>query len=79
MSGQNNSLRRLPRLHRRRDTQETFDGLPSEVWQVHVLQQKTSWSERDHARIAELTRRWTANHRRRYEERWNWGRPARWT
>jgi hypothetical protein len=48
------------------------------VWQVHVLQQKTSWSERDHARIAELTRRWTDEHRRRYEQRWNWGRPARW-
>jgi len=76
MSISRTNLRRLPRLRRR---QETFDGLPSEVWQVHLLQLKTSWSEKDHARIAQLTRRWTAQHRRRYEERWNWGRPARWT
>jgi hypothetical protein len=67
---------RLPRDRYAR--RETFDGLPPEVWQVHVLQQKTSWSEYDHARIAELTRRWTDEQRRRYEERWNWGRPARW-
>ena len=58
--------------------QETFDGLPAQVWQVHTLQQKTSWSEEDHAKIAALTRRWTNSHRRRYEQRWNWGRPARW-
>ena len=60
-------------------TQETFDGLPAEVWQVHTLQQKTSWSDKDHARIRQLTRRWTEVHRRRYEQRWNWGRPARWS
>jgi hypothetical protein len=48
------------------------------VWQVHTLQQKTSWSKQDHAKIAELTRNWTDEHRRRYERRWNWGRPARW-
>jgi hypothetical protein len=57
---------------------DTFDGLPPEVWQVHLLQQKTSWSQQDHARIAELTRHWTREHRRRYERRWNWDRPARW-
>ena len=62
-------------LHR---PQETFDGLPSEVWQVHQLQQKTSWSDQDHAKIARLTRRWTDEHRRRYEKDWNWGRSARW-
>lgn len=67
--------RRLPIRHQIR---ETFDGLPSEVWQVHLLQQKTSWSDHDHALIAELTRHWTREHRRRYEQRWNWGRPARW-
>jgi len=43
-----------------------------------VLQQKTSWSEQDHAAITRLTRRWTAEQRRQYEQRWNWGRPARW-
>jgi hypothetical protein len=67
---------RLPRVPQ--SSRDTFDGLPPEVWQVHVLQQKTSWSEFDHARMAELTRRWTDEQRRRYEERWNWGRPARW-
>jgi hypothetical protein len=70
------SLNGLPRG--RSGRRETFDGLPPEVWQVHVLQQKTSWSDNDHARIAQLTRRWTDAQRRRYEERWNWGRPARW-
>ena len=65
----------LPRLHR---PQETFQGLPPEVWQVHQLQQKTSWSAQDHARIVRLTRRWTDAHRRIYEDRWNWGRAARW-
>jgi len=70
------NLRSLPRG--RYNARETFDGLPPEVWQVHVLQQKTSWSEHDHARIAQLTRRWTEAQRRRYEQRWNWGRPARW-
>jgi hypothetical protein len=74
-TGQNKQPHRLPIPHRTRDT---FDGLPPEVWQVHVLQQKTSWSEQDHARVAELTRHWTGEHRRRYEQRWNWGRPARW-
>jgi hypothetical protein len=58
--------------------QETFEGLPAQVWQVHTLQQKTSWSMEDHAKIAALTRNWTDEHRRRYEQRWNWGRPARW-
>jgi hypothetical protein len=75
MRARHSRFRGLPRA---RYSRETFDGLPPEVWQVHVLQQKTSWSERDHARIAELTRRWTDEHRRRYEQRWNWGRPARW-
>jgi hypothetical protein len=65
----------LPRLHR---VQETFEGLPPEVWQVHQLQQKTSWSPQDHVRIVRLTRRWTDAQRRIYEERWNWGRAARW-
>jgi hypothetical protein len=67
--------RRLPRTYRIR---ETFDGLPPEVWQVHILQQKTSWSEQDHARIQLLTQDWSDEQRRRYEELWNWGRPARW-
>jgi hypothetical protein len=57
---------------------DTFDGLPADVWQVHTLQQKTSWSDQDHVRIRELTRRWSEAQRRRYEQRWNWGRPARW-
>jgi hypothetical protein len=61
-----------------RRSRETFQGLPPEVWQVHQLQQKTSWSAQDHARIARLTRRWTAAQRRLYEQSWNWGRPARW-
>jgi hypothetical protein len=75
MSTAHISRRLLPRLNRR---QQTFDGLPPEVWQVHVLQQKTSWSAHDHARMVRLTWRWTARQRRRYEERWNWGRRARW-
>jgi hypothetical protein len=69
---------RISQLGEHHGAPETFDGLPPEVWQVHVLQQKTSWSEQDHADIARLTRQWTAEQRRRYEERWNWGRPARW-
>lgn len=64
-------------LTRTYSLRETFDGLPAEVWQVSILQQKTSWSEQDHARIAELTRKWTVEHRRRYEQRWNFGRAAR--
>ena len=68
-------IRRFPRFRRLR---ETFDGLPPKVWEVHLLQQKTSWSVRDHARIMRLTWRWTAAQRQRYEERWNWSRPARW-
>jgi len=59
-------------------SRETFEGLPPEVWQVHQLQQKTSWSQQDHARIVRLTRWWTREQRRKYELRWNWGRPARW-
>jgi hypothetical protein len=74
------SLRKLPRFRALgvRGLRETFDGLPPDVWQVHLLQQKTSWSARDHARMALLTWRWTAGQRRRYEDRWNWGRRARW-
>lgn len=59
-------------------SRETFEGLPPQVWQVHQLQQKTSWSMQDHARIFRLTWRWTGEQRRKYEKRWNWGRPARW-
>jgi len=57
---------------------ETFEGLPADVWQVHLLQLKTSWSDHDHARIRKLARHWTGQQRRRYEHTWNWGRPARW-
>ena len=59
-------------------SRETFEGLPRGVWQVHRLQQKTSWSMQDHARIVRLTWLWTVEQRRRYEQCWNWGRPARW-
>jgi hypothetical protein len=68
---------RLPTLPRRA-ARETFDGLPPELWQVRILQQKTSWSDEGHERIAQLTRHWSDEHRRRYEQQWNWGRPARW-
>lgn len=61
-----------------RQTRGTFDGLPPAVFEVHVLQQKTSWSAADHARIVELTHNWTSAQRLRYEQQWNWGRPARW-
>ena len=57
---------------------EMFDGLPADVWQVHLLQLKTSWSQRDHALIRKMARHWTGQQRQRYEQRWNWGRPARW-
>lgn len=56
----------------------TFDGIPAEVFEVHLLQQKTSWSPTDHRRIVRLTWHWTSAQRRRYEQKWNWGRPARW-
>ena len=75
MSTERMSPRKVPRLGRLR---ETFDGLPPGVWEVHLLQQKTSWSARDHFRISCLTWRWTPAQRRRYEARWNWGRSARW-
>lgn len=41
---------------------EMFDGLPADVWQVHLLQLKTSWSQRDHALIRKMARQldWSA-------------------